>query len=410
MPVCALEGCKEKFEKRAYNQKYCSPEHSQKASNQRRYVGGLKDRTCEVCGEHYTPNATNQKYCSDCKDEGRRQRERVKRSTPPLDMCPVPDGYDVKRATTLYGPDGDVRLQWVRTDQDKEQLERTYQEVFEALREKIPKAKKTSPPKRTEEDLLNLYILTDYHLGMKAWDKETGEDWDADIAENLLVDWYSKAIASSPDAQVGVLAQLGDFLHWDGMTPETPEHGNILDADTRFARLVRVAIRSLRRVIALLLTKHREVRLIAAEGNHDPASSVWLREWLAVLYEDEPRVVVDQSPNPYYCVEHGETSLFFHHGHLRKAKDIDQVFAAQFREVFGRTKFSYGHLGHLHTQQALESNLMLVENHRTLASPDAFASRHGYLSGRGASVISYSRRFGEVGRVTIGPEMCQEAI
>ena len=78
---------------------------------------------------------------------------------------------------------------------------------------------------------------------------------------------------------------------------------------------------------------------------------------------------------------------------------------AKFRDVFGRTVNSYAHMGHLHHERELETNLMLVEQHRTLASPDAYASRGGWLSGRSAKVITYHNKHGEVGRCCITPEM-----
>jgi hypothetical protein len=48
---------------------------------------------------------------------------------------------------------------------------------------------------------------------------------------------------------------------------------------------------------------------------------------------------------------------------------------------------------------------MKVERHETLAAPDAYAANGGWLSGRSAKVITYSKRFGEVGRITLTPEM-----
>jgi hypothetical protein len=193
------------------------------------------------------------------------------------------------------------------------------------------------------------------------------------------------------------------------MDAVTPTSKHLLDADTRFQKLVRVAIRAIRRVIGLLLDKHQRVHVLMAEGNHDMASSIWLREWLRAIYENEPRVHVDVSPDPYYCVEHGKTALFFHHGHKKRPAQIDTVFAAKFREVFGRTEHAYAHMGHLHHIDVKETNLMLVEQHRTLAAPDAHASRGGWLSGRDAQVITYSRRFGEVGRVRVSAKMLEAA-
>ena len=318
----------------------------------------------------------------------------------------IPDGQRVKAVSTLVDlRTGQPMLEWVKTDEDKARQDAMQRAALAAFAEKLPREKARPAPARTVDDLLNCYVVTDYHLGMLAWHEETGADWDTDIAEALLVDWFAAAIAQSPAAGTGVFAQLGDFIHWDGMDAVTPASKHLLDADTRFQKLVRVAIRVIRRVIGMLLAKHARVLVVCAEGNHDPASSIWLREWLAAVYENEPRVSVDRSPAPYYCVEHGDTALFFHHGHKRKPADVDTVFAAKFREVFGRTKHAYAHLGHLHHIDQKETNLMVVEQHRTLAAPDAYASRGGWMSGRDACVITYSRRFGEVGRVRVSSKM-----
>jgi ABC-type sulfate/molybdate transport systems ATPase subunit len=155
----------------------------------------------------------------------------------------------------------------------------------------------------------------------------------------------------------------------------------------------------------MLLEKHERVIILMAEGNHDPASSIQLREWLNAMYEDEPRVEVLVSPDPYYCVEHGETALFYHHGHKSQLKDIDKVFAAKFRDVFGRCSRAYAHMGHKHHIDVKETTLMVVEQHRTLAAPDAYASRGGWLSGREAQVITYHKKLGEVSRVTLSSAM-----
>jgi hypothetical protein len=84
---------------------------------------------------------------------------------------------------------------------------------------------------------------------------------------------------------------------------------------------------------------------------------------------------------------------------------VDDVFVAKFREVFGRTKYSYAHMGHMHHVDIKETNLMVVEQHRTLAAKDAYASRGGWLSGREASAITYHKDYGYTGRVVITPEM-----
>lgn len=319
---------------------------------------------------------------------------------------PVPTGQIVSGISTLIDKTTNTsKLQWVKTTIDDRQKEEMLQAVFLGLSEELPRYDEVHCQGGSNADLLNCYVVTDYHLGMKAWAPEAGADWDVDIAEKLLINWFAAAIAHAPMSGTAVFAQLGDFLHWDGYEPVTPVHKHVLDADTRYQKLVRVAIRVIRKIISMLLKKHQHVHLIMADANHDPSGGAWLREWLAAVYEDEPRISVETSADTYYCYEFGTTSLFYHHGHKRGVKDVDRVFSGKFREVFGRTKYSYAHLGHLHSNELIETQLMQVERHRTLAAADAYAAKGGWLSGREAKVITYSRKYGEVGRITISPEM-----
>ena len=313
----------------------------------------------------------------------------------------APEDFLVSGTSTLYDAEGNIKQQWVKTRQEDQALFHALEAAFSGFKDEVPRAKPAKAPALTIDDLCNVYVVTDYHLGMLAWGEETGADWDLQIAEDTLVAWFAEAIRQAPKAATGVFAQLGDFLHWDGIDAVTPTSRHVLDADTRFQKLIRVAIRAIRRIVKMLLEKHEHVHLIMAEGNHDISASMWLREWLEVFYEDEPRITVDTSPDPYYCYEHGLTSLFFHHGHKRRIQQIDGVFVGKFRDVFGRTKFSYAHMGHLHHVDVKETELMVVEQHRTLAAPDAHASRGGWLSGRDAKVITYSKTYGEAGRVTV---------
>lgn len=327
--------------------------------------------------------------------------------SPEHDMVrPVPEPFVVRGTSTYYNAEGKASGQWVKTRVDDAKLQQMMKEAVEALKEDVPRlAAIPAPVGAISDHLLNCYVITDYHMGMLSWDEETGENWDLAIAEDLVIRWFEQAVALSPNAETAVFAQMSDFLHFDGMDAVTPASKHLLDVDTRFAKLVRAAIRVLRRIIDMLLNKHLNVHIIMADANHDPVSQIWLREWFAVLYENEPRVMIDQSPNPYNAYEFGKVMLGFHHGHKRKVTNVTEVFAAQFREMFGRTKYAYVHTGHLHHIDVKENNLMIVEQHRTLAPGDAYSARGGWLSGRDAKVITYDNRYGEVSRLTINSDM-----
>lgn len=325
---------------------------------------------------------------------------------PEFDMTrPVPDGFFLRGTSTYFNKDGKVAGQWVKNQIDHDKQREIFQAACDAFCETIPRVRPRQAPAHGNADLLNCFVITDFHLGMLSHREETGADWDIKIAENMIIRWFEQAIMQSPNAETAVFAQLSDFLHTDSIEALTPASKNVLDVDSRFHKVVRTAIRILRTVIDMLLAKHKRVHIVMADANHDPVSQIWMREWFSALYENEPRITVDRSPSPYNAYEFGKTALFFHHGHKRRVTNVSEVFAAQFREMFGRTKYAYAHTGHLHSIDVKENNLMVVEQHRTLAAPDAYAARGGWLAGREAQVITYHAEYGEVSRVRINSNM-----
>ena len=189
----------------------------------------------------------------------------------------------------------------------------------------------------------------------------------------------------------------------------TPTHGHVLDADSRFGKVVEVAIRLIRSLVSQALEKHRHVTLLICEGNHDLSSSLWLRKLFKALYELEPRVTVHDSELPYYAIAWGTNLLGFHHGHLRKNEQLPALFAAQFRELWGQSKRTYIHTGHRHHKEVKELPGAEVHQHPTLAARDAHASRGGWFSERKITAITYSTTHGEVATNTVVPEMVEAA-
>jgi hypothetical protein len=150
----------------------------------------------------------------------------------------------------------------------------------------------------------------------------------------------------------------------------------------------------------MLKQKYDTVDVIMAEGNHDESSSAWLREMLSFFLADNDGIHVDTSADPYYCVIHGDVSLFFHHGHKRgHLKDLVNSFATKFREEYGQTKFSYVHTGHKHFDEKYDNGMMTVERHPTLAPKDQYAASNAYEAQRKSRVITYDIDFGEISRI-----------
>jgi hypothetical protein len=322
---------------------------------------------------------------------------------------PVPNGYVTKGVSTYYNSEGKPSGQWVKASLTHEALVEALKEAVEGFKDQIDPASVIIAPAASEELLCNLYTFTDYHLGMLAWHQEGGADWDVSKAERTIIAALIQMVTQSPNAHTAVLNIQGDFLHTDGKTPVTPASKHVLDADSRFPKIRRAAIRIIRSLMAICLQRHQEVYLIIAEGNHDEESAGWLADLFAVHYEEEPRVTVSDSVLPFYVFEWGNTMLGVHHGHKVKNESLPLLFAAQFPQQWGRTTRREIHCGHRHHRDEKEYNGVTVVQHPTLAARDAYAARGGWIADRAAWAITYHKKYGAVGRVMITTEMLEVA-
>src|SRR3990167_1674517 len=99
----------------------------------------------------------------------------------------APDGYKVRGTSTLYGPDGDVRLTWVKTREDVERQEQILRETVAAFVAEIKPVNRRASPKIKNSDLCVAYCIGDAHIGLYAWGAETGADFDLSIATKDLI-------------------------------------------------------------------------------------------------------------------------------------------------------------------------------------------------------------------------------
>ena len=318
---------------------------------------------------------------------------------------PVPDGHKIKGVSTFYDDMGNPVRQWVKSQTDEQRQFEILCERLDSTLEGIKSFKPTKAPKEADENLLSLLTITDFHLGMYAWEAETGDDWNVEIARDVFPNSIHDMIQASPKSGTGILCQLGDFLHWDGILSVTPSSGHILDADTRYGKLVELSMSVMAEAVKMMLKKFNRVVVVSAEGNHDISGSIWLRKYIKHLFADEPRLSVIDNEFPYYAYLHGETMLAFHHGHKVKLANLHKLFASEprFRSMWGDANYTYIHTGHYHHERLVEDGGAVAEMHPTLAGRDAYAARGGWVSRRGAKVITYDKSDGEIARVTVRP-------
>lgn len=323
---------------------------------------------------------------------------------------PVPPGHLVEKVSTYLDGQGKVRGQWVTAPKEKEAqwhafwtaCERSVQ-AYKGLADPI------AQPAQAEDALCTVYPLGDPHIGMLAWAKETGQDFDLEIAERDLKRAVDMLVDRAPASSRAILANLGDFFHAEDDNQRTPTGGNKLDCDTRSAKIKDVGFRLKRYMIDRLLTKHALVDDVNVPGNHDPYSARMLNMWLGAVYEREPRVRIVSNLNPYIYLTHGKNLFGFCHGDGAKTEQLPSIMATDRPVEWGAADFRVWHTGHIHHLTKKEFPGCIVESHRTLAARDAWHSWKGYRSGQSLSGITYHQEWGEITRITVDVKLVRAA-
>lgn len=337
-----------------------------------------------------------------------RARDAVARGTLDADIATrVPEGHKVKGVSTLYGEDGTVRAQWVKTDIDAAKVESAFASAIQDLCDRIPPLPLVPAPRAVDHDYLNLFPMGDPHFGLRSWKPETGEDFNLEKAEAMTFGAIDRLVARVPPAGIGLLLNLGDYFHADDSSNRTPRGQNQLDVDGRFQKIASVGFRAMVRCIERMLETHEKVIVRNNPGNHDPHQARMLNIAVQARFHDNPRVFVDPSPSVFYYYRFGKTLIGSTHGDGAKLADLPLIMARDAKHDWAASDFRVWHVGHFHHNQKLAQKDLVgceVETHRTLAAGDAWHHGQGYRSLRDMKVISYHRELGEDLRIRCGAE------
>lgn len=328
------------------------------------------------------------------------RRAAIQGYAPDHDMTrTVPDGFKVKGVSTYYNADGKAAGQWVKSTADAERQAEIMRATVAALSEDVRGlAPLTAAPKQCSAELLAVYPLGDPHIGLHAWGKECGDDFNLVEARRLTLAAVDRLVSTAPNAKTALILPLGDVFHANDQTNVTPGHKHQLDVDSRHVKVLQVGIETFRHCIIRALEKHQKVIVRFVAGNHDP-SAIWaLAFTIAAYFDSEPRVEVDLSPSKFFYLRHGKTLIGATHGDTTKPEQLLGVMACDRAEDWGQTKHRYWLCGHVHHSSVKEYPGVTVETFRTLAAGDAYAAGHGYRAGRDMRLIVMHTEHGEIER------------
>jgi len=313
----------------------------------------------------------------------------------------APEGQFIKKVSSLLDADGNVKIQWVSTNKKDEDRYKAFKQAIESVTTQITPASPRKHTKHTNKDMMTVYSIGDAHIGLLAHHLETGEDHDLKIAEEDLLKAMGMLVTQSLPTQTAFIVDVGDFFHADNALNETAAHGNKLDVDGRYAKVLDIGLNLTVKLVEEALTKHKNVIWRSAIGNHNEHSAIMMSAFLKAWFKDEPRVTIADTPNMFYYHTFGKNLIGVTHGHTVKAEKLGEVMSVDCKSKWSETNHRYWYTGHIHHQSVKEFTNCIVETFNTLAGKDAWHSSYGYRSKQSMKAITLHKEFGEVSRNTV---------
>lgn len=234
----------------------------------------------------------------------------------------------------------------------------TTQAFIEAVSEYKPEYSRTQKYPKLSRRYMQEFALFDIHLGKRAWEKETNENYDTEIAEKRFLDAISDLVSKSQGyTPEKILFPIGnDFLHVDSLEGTTTK-GIRQDTDDRSTLIFKKGLLLLVKGIDAL-SDIAPVHVILVPGNHDQMSSFHLGTALYAWYRDVQWITVDDSPTTRKYIEYGKNLIGFVHG----SRDdpplhrLPLIMAQEQAESWARTNFREWHVGHYHRRKETSYN------------------------------------------------------
>lgn len=281
-------------------------------------------------------------------------------------------------------------------------------EAVRALITEIPKLQTPTKDYHRDGDYLLEIALMDVHFGMLAWDKETGADYDIDIAEEVFLYAVQDLLAKSKGYKPSrILFPFGnDFLHIDDPTNQTPMNRNLLDADSRLIKIYEKAKKSVIKAINYC-REIAPVDVLWVPGNHDPNVSYYMCDVLDHVFANDPDVTVNKSPKWRKYYPWGKCLACFTHGIEEPLRDLPSIIATEEPQLWGNSKYREVHIGHKHKKMQMHwINVdtqpgTVIRMIPSIAGTDQWHYKKGYIkSYHAAESYLWEKEHGVIGQFT----------
>jgi len=301
------------------------------------------------------------------------------------------NGYSLLTKTELGEPI------WLKATKEKQQAQKALMDFADGLAEDLGTFKPGPKPKmkKVESDLLSAIFIGDAHYGMNAYGRETKHsDYDTQLAYDNMCRAIDDLVARSPNSEIGLLVDVGDYTHSNSSHNETFS-GTPLDVDTRHGRVLDVASMGMNYAIQKMLTKFPKVVVVIVQGNHNPDVALAMARITSAYFRNETRVKVLETNGFFHYIEWGDWLMGFNHGDKIKPEKLVSVMARDMADAWGRCASRMWALGHFHHQDVKELDGCTVQKFAALPPPDSWHASKGFSSVQAMQMIVFRKEGGK---------------
>lgn len=290
---------------------------------------------------------------------------------------------------------------------DKTKTVMTAADMFEEMKAgidcKLARPKKM--PKGVKDNLCSVLTIADPHIGMLAYEGETGqENYSTSIAVERLTTAIDILFPRGHKVKHGVMLNLGDLIHFDGMKAVTPQSGNVLDADSRYGHVTRSAVAIIRYAVDRMLEHCETLEIMNIRGNHDESSLLMLNTLCQHVYANEPRILPIKNNDCKVMTHSWERNFIYgYHGDGIKPQVAFNGMVRDCAKEMAAANYVWMPSGHLHNERVQWIGNAKLEVMTTLAPNDAWHASKLYGSHREMVRTDLHPMGGRVGGAIFNP-------
>lgn len=333
-----------------------------------------------------------------------------------------------------------VKAAWIKTDEmsiyvRNDEPEMSYEEIRDSFIEEMqryaPSYARLQRSRPNKTGHLLVIDPADVHIGKLCAIRETGYDYDIEVAEKRLLDGVRGVIdkASAYEIEQIVFVIGNDIIHIDHQqrhtTGKTPQ-----DTSGQWWEMYLAAKMAYIKAIEMA-SEVADVTVVFCPSNHDRHFGFMLADSISSWFCRNPNISFGKNGENVSIFDrkylvYGKNLLVFDHGDGAKEKDCAQIVQYEAREAWSKTKYTYYYRHHFHHKirktQGLEANELekdyigvtvinsgakvrpqnnvYIEYVRSPSAPDAWHHRSGYLNEQAIEAFLHHPEHGQTGRFT----------